>query len=333
MDVDAFTEAHGRDWARLEDLCDRSSLTAAEADEMLDLYQRAATHLSQVRSTTPDPYLVPYLSWLVSRARSRSVVRGRSGASVAGFVRFFTHTFPAALYRLRWWWITTLVLSTLYAVVLGWWFLDNPGFTSAMIDEEAARQLVEHDFENYYSEYAATSFSFRVFTNNAWVGAQAIAMGIAGVPVLYVLHMNMLNVAFSGALMIQHGAGALFFGLITPHGLLELTAVFVAAGVGLRVFWSWVDPGPRTRLESLGRAARTAVGVALGLVAVFAVAGLIEGFVTPSDLSTPARIGIGVLAEVAFLVYVFVVGRRAARAGVTGDVTGHDAVATAPTRG
>ena len=46
-----------------------------------------------------------------------------------------------------------------------------------------------------------------------------------------------------GALMIDHDRGSLFFGLILPHGILELTAVFVAAGVGLRLFWSWVEPG------------------------------------------------------------------------------------------
>jgi len=54
---------------------------------------------------------------------------------------------------------------------------------------------------------------------------------------------------------------------------------------------------------------------------VLLVSGLIEGFVTPSGLPTWARIGIGVLAEVLFLAWVFVPGRRAHRAGVTGDVS------------
>jgi hypothetical protein len=42
--------------------------------------------------------------------------------------------------------------------------------------------------------------------------------------------------------------------------------------------------------------------------------------VTPSGLPTWARIGIGVLAEVAFLAYVFVLGCRASGAGETGDI-------------
>ena len=55
------------------------------------------------------------------------------------------------------------------------------------------------------------------------------------------------------SIMIRHDRGDLFFGLILPHGLLELTAVFVAAGVGLRVFWSWVAPGDRSRSPVPGR--------------------------------------------------------------------------------
>jgi hypothetical protein len=61
-------------------------------------------------------------------------------------------------------------------------------------------------------------------------------------------------------------------------------------------------------------------GVALGLVGVLLISGVVEAFITPSGLPTLARIGVGVLAEAAFLSYVFVLGRRAARAGETGDI-------------
>ena len=106
--------------------------------------------------------------------------------------------------------------------------------------------------------------------------------------------------------------------------------MFVAGGVGLRLFWSWVEPGPRGRLESFAREGRTAIAMALGLVVVLLVSGFIEGFVTPSALPTWARITIGVVAEALFLAYVFVVGRAAAAAGATGDVMARDAGDVAP---
>ena len=44
--------------------------------------------------------------------------------------------------------------------------------------------------------------------------------------------------------MVGYGRADIFFGLITPHGLLELTASSSAPGVGLRIGWAWIAPGP-----------------------------------------------------------------------------------------
>jgi uncharacterized membrane protein SpoIIM required for sporulation len=181
-------------------------------------------------------------------------------------------------------------------------------------------QLVNEDFEGYYSEYAASHFAFQVWVNNAWVTALCLSLGILGLPVVYLLFQNVANLAIIGSVMHRADHGQHFWGLLLPHGLLELTAVFVAGGVGLRLFWSWIAPGHLTRAPSVAREGRTAGTVALGLVLVLFVSGVIEGFVTPSGLPTEARVAIGILAELAFLAYVFVLGRQAARRGVTGDV-------------
>jgi uncharacterized membrane protein SpoIIM required for sporulation len=201
---------------------------------------------------------------------------------------------------------------------------------SAWIPDSQVDQLVNHDFENYYSENAAQDFAFRVWTNNAWIAALCVAAGPLGFPVVWILWQNVVNVGVMGGIMAAHGKASLFFGLITPHGLLELTAVFVAAGAGLRVFWSWVEPGPQTRMQSLSASARSSMSIALGMIVVLLISGIIEAFVTPSPLPTWARIAIGVLAEVAFFAYVFVLGRRAALAGETGDVGEADQSAAAP---
>ena len=322
MDLDAYVAAHRGEWDELDALTRRSRLSAEEADRLLDLYQRVGTHLAVVRTSAPDPAVVQWLSGVMARARRRA--SGTRTGSVRDIARFFTETFPATLYRLRWWWLTTTVLSLVVAFAAGWWFYHNPTVENSLMSPSEVAQYVNTDFESYYSEHAATSFAARVWTNNAWVAAQCIAMGVLGAPVVYVLLQNVISVGVIGALMVRHGRGALFFGLILPHGLLELTAVFVAAGVGLRLFWSWVEPGPRTRMASLAAAGRTTVGVAMGLVVVLLVSGVLEAFVTPSGLPTWARIAIGVLAEVAFFAYVFVVGRRAAARGVTGDVDDAD---------
>jgi uncharacterized membrane protein SpoIIM required for sporulation len=318
MDLDAYVAAHHAEWHRLEDLTKRRRLSGPEADELVERYQQVATHLSVVRTSAPDPTLVAYLSALLSRARHRA--SGTRTSTWSGVRRFFVERFPAALYRLRWWWIGTLVANVVVTGVMIAWLLGHPDAEQSMLSPADVDQLVNHDFEDYYSEYAASHFAAQVWVNNAWVAALCIALGVLGLPVVWLLFQNITNVAIIGSIMIRHDHGAHFWGLLLPHGMLELTAVFVAGGVGLRLFWSWVEPGGLTRTQSLAREGRTAGTVALGLVAVLLVSGAIEAFVTPSGLPTWARVGIGVLAETVFLAYVFVLGRQAHLAGHTGDL-------------
>ncbi|MEO5853364.1 MAG: stage II sporulation protein M [Nocardioides sp.] len=318
MDLDAYVHAHVREWQRLEELTQRRRLTGDESDEFVERYQQVATHLSVVRTSAPDAALVAYLSSVLAKARTRSA--GVRTTSWRGVVGFFTEQFPAALYRLRWWWLGTLAGNVLVTAVMVWWLLGNPVVEQSLLSPAEVDQLVNQDFEGYYSEYAASHFALQVWVNNAWVSALCLALGILGLPVVYLLFTNVSNLAIIGSIMIRNDHGGHFFGLILPHGLLELTAVFVAGGVGLRLFWSWIEPGALTRSQSIAHEGRTAGTVALGLVAVLAVSGVIEGFVTPSGLPTWARVGIGVVAELVFLAYVFVLGRQAFRRGHTGDI-------------
>ena len=330
MDLDAYVHAHLPEWRRLEALTQSRRLTGAESDELVERYQRVATHLSVVRTTAPDAALVGYLSTVLARARLRSV--GARVATWRGVLEFFTSRFPAALYRLRWWWIGTLVVNVLVTGLMIWWMVDHPRVEQTLMSPDQVDQLINHDFENYYSESAASHFALQVWVNNAWVAAQCLALGILGAPVVWVLFQNILNLAVIGAVMTRHDHAGHFWGLILPHGLLELTAVFVAAGVGLKFFWSWIEPGALTRTQSVAREGRTVGTVALGLIVVLCISGVIEGFVTPSGLPTWARIAIGAFAWLTFLVYALVLGRRAVARGFTGDLDAallEDRIATA----
>lgn len=318
MDLDAYVLAQRSQWVRLEELTSQRRLDGAETDELVDLYQRVATHLSVVRTSAPDAALIAYLSSILARARLRTV--GTRATTWRGVAAFFTDRFPAALYRLRWWWLGTLAANVVVTGVMIWWLLQHPAVEQSLMSPEEIDQLVRHDFENYYSEYAASHFAAQVWINNAWVAALCIALGVLGAPVIYLLFNNIANLAIIASIMIRHDHAGHFWGLLSPHGLLELTAVFVAGGVGLRLFWSWIAPGDLTRGQSMAREGRTAGTVALGLVVVLFISGIIEAFVTPSGLPTEARVGIGVLAELVFFAYVFVVGRSAVARGHTGDI-------------
>jgi uncharacterized membrane protein SpoIIM required for sporulation len=329
VDVDAYVAAHRGEWQRLEALLKRHRLSGDEVDELVWLYQRTTTHLSVVRSASPDPALVGRLTTLVARARS--TVTGSSTPAWRDVARFFTITYPAALYRSARWWVATGAASCLVGLAVGIWVAAEPDVQATIAAPAQIRQLVEHDFQDYYSSAPAASFAAKVATNNAWVAAAALALGVFLVPVVWVLWQNALNIGIAGGLMAGAGRLDLFFGLILPHGLLELTCVFVAAGAGLRLGWSWIDPGPRSRTRALMQEGQAAGALAVGLAVTLLVSGVLEAFVTPSPLPTWARVGIGALVWVAFLAYVFVLGRRAAAAGSLGAVEGAGATHLAPT--
>ncbi|MQY07116.1 stage II sporulation protein M [Actinomadura macrotermitis] len=319
MDVDAYVAAHDAEWQRLERLINSSRRrTGAEIDELVELYQRTATHLSVVRSSSPDPMLVARLSSLV--ARGRAAVAGAHAPMWRDASRFVTASFPAAAWRMRRWWLGNAVLGNLVALALAIWVVNSPEVQAAIGSPYRIRELVDHDFADYYTEHSAASFAFQVWINNAWVSAIALIFGILlGVPTVLVLLANQLNLGVIAGLMFANGKGGLFFGLILPHGLLELTAVYLACAAGLKLGWTVIDPGPRRRGQALAEEGRAAVSIAIGLVGVLLVSGLIEGFVTGWVHITWLRIGIGVVAEAAFLTYVVVLGRRAVQAGETGD--------------
>ena len=323
MDIDVFVAAHTAEWRRLDDLANRAHrparLTGNELDELVDLYQRTATHLSVVRTNSPDPLLVDKLSSLV--ARGRSAVAGSKTWSWLTVWTFLQVTFPAAVYRIRWWVAATGVACFGLSLALGAWVVLNPEVQANILPPDEVRDLVNEDFENYYSEAPAGSFAAKVFTNNVWVAAQALTLGILlGLPTVYVLFQNFANLGIIGGLMVANDRGALFFGLITPHGLIELTAVLIAGAAGLKIGWTVIDPGARSRSQAVAEEFRSLITVTLGLVIVLLVAGLIEGFVTPSGLPTAARVTIGVIAELGLFYWIGVYGRRANKAGITGDL-------------
>ena len=272
-----------------------------------------------MQSRTPDPALTARLSQLIARARGQVVGTPRR-SGWAALARGVAVDFPVAVYR-TWRWSLGMIVANLgVAAAIALWLRDHPERLRRVLSDDAVRQLVRRDFADYYSAHPAQAFAAHVWTNNALVTALALFLGVTVVGPVYVMAQNTVNLGVVGGAMLGAGKGDVFFGLILPHGMLELTIVFVAGGAGLRLGWSWVAPGARPRAEALAEAGRSAGVIALGLAGALAVSGAIEAFVTPSGLPTWARIGIGAIAEIGFLTYVVVLGRRGLRAGATGDV-------------
>jgi uncharacterized membrane protein SpoIIM required for sporulation len=341
VDIDRFIARNAPAWERLDELATRSGrglrgLAPAEVDELVGLYQRVSSHLSHARSAYRDPALTGRLTRLVGRANGVIYGGGRP-RTLGAIADFFVWRFPAAVYQSGRFVAASAALLLVPAVAMGAWLATSDAALDASGPEAVREAYLEEDFESYYSSQPAADFASQVTVNNIQVSLLAFAGGIiACLPSAALLVYNGAAVGMAAGLFADAGELGKFFGLILPHGMLELTAVVVAGAAGLRLGWSLVAPGDRTRAQAVGEEARRCVVIALGLVLAFVVAGLIEGFVTGRGVSTPLRLMIGFAAWAAFVAWVVVQGRAATGRGVTGSIgeldRGWDELATARER-
>jgi uncharacterized membrane protein SpoIIM required for sporulation len=322
MDLDALTTARREDWQRLAHLAGRGRLSGPEADELIDRYQAGASDLSLIRTTAGQTAQGDGLSLSLSRARMRFT--GASTNVLEQLARFFVNELPAALFRIRWLTLVIVAVCAGIAVGYGLYLNANPQLLLHLGSPSDLRTYANQEFVGYYSAHPDPAFAAQVWTNNAWLAAQCIATGITGIYPVLTLIQNSVNLGESAAIMNQYGRIDHFWLYIAPHGQLELYSIFTAGAAGLMLFWAWVAPGMRSRAQALAQEGRALFTIVVGLAISLAMSGVIEGFVTRQAWPWPIKIGIGTVALAIFLVYQWVIGRRAYRGGETGDLSEFD---------
>jgi uncharacterized membrane protein SpoIIM required for sporulation len=324
VDIDAFVVRNQGSWYRLGQLTDQArkprSLSADQLDELVLLYQRTSAHLADARVTyAGDQALVGRLTLLVTDAHS--VLYSQRDVELRRSLRTFaTETFPRAVYSIRWFVLASTLLTAVPWAVLNIWLAISPRAVNASGPPALRDQYIHGDFVDYYRSQSASAFANQVFWNNIRVAILAFAAGmLLCVVTAILLAYNGANVGIAGGLFTNVGEWQKFWGLILPHGLLELSAVIVAGAAGLRIGWTVIDPGDRTRLSALGEEGRRAGTVLMGLVVAFLIAAMIEGFVTGQPWPTAIRLGIGITAFAGFWGWTIAFGVQLHRIDDAGD--------------
>jgi uncharacterized membrane protein SpoIIM required for sporulation len=132
-----------------------------------------------------------------------------------------------------------------------------------------------------------------------------VLLGVAGI------FTTVFNAALLGTVfgyMTRSPSAANFFQFVTAHGPFELTAIVVSAAAGMRLGFALINTGGLARLEALrlsGRRAMPIMGVA---IALFALAALIEAFLSPSTAPYEVKAFVAALSTAMLLFYVFGLG-------------------------
>jgi len=298
MTLDHFLHDRAGAWRELETLVGRGRrphrLGAEGVLRLGELYRGATADLALARRRWPGDPVVQRLDELV--ARSRHLVYAAPSR------RFSPLEFLASGYwRLVAERPVLLAVSALLlfapAALGASWALDDPGAAGGLVPLEY-RQVAEPRTKGTdlgFSPDEQAGFATEIFTNNIRVSFLAFAGGITGgVLTAAVLLFNGVLFGTVGGLAWEAGNGKYFVELVSAHGVLELSCIVVAGMAGLRLGWAIVDPGRLPRLTALRHEARRAVLIALGTAPWLVLAGLVEGFLTPTGLGLAQALAIGV---------------------------------------
>lgn len=309
MDVDSFIRTHETEWKRLEAACRGGPDALArrpgsEISETIRAYLRISTHLAEARAHYADPQLERYLNDLVATARG-SIYAVRTG-TLRGFVRFFGVRYREAIRRTAPFILVATGLMAIVVLVSWVWIAHSPEARLGLIPPGARDAIRRFNGNRSAGLGPSQALATQILFNNVQVAFLAFAFGIAvGIGTIYLVVKNALLIGVLAGAFGAGGHGAAFWALILPHGLLELTAICIAAGAGLQMGWSIVNPGDRSRRMALREESASAVLVVLGVVPAFVLAAAIEGFITGTAVPHWFQLGLGVLVWVGYLCFLF----------------------------
>lgn len=298
-------------WSRLEALvtaCGRRSIAALTHDEVRELallYRQTAADLSTAREDPASAPLARYLNDLLGRSHNL-VYSGAARARPAGIVRFYVHDFPRVFRETLPY--TLAAFALFVAGMAGGLLLSmaDPGFerfilSGRMMDTIERREMWTHAI------VAIKPFaSSQIMTNNIAVSLAACATGMFfGLGPVYMMLFNGLLIGVISSACHRTGMSLQLWSFVAPHGSLELPAIFIAGGAGFVLGSGILFPGTLPRRDSIAAAGATAIRLLLGVLPMLVIAGIIEGFVSPTAAPPGVKFIISAAMFALLLVYLF----------------------------
>lgn len=295
-------------WARLEELIERSrkgvsSLTHQELRELGLLYRQTASDLAAVREDVSSHHLTVYLNQLLGRCHNLIYLGHKP--QVSGIVRFYRDTYPA-VFRETLPQIAIAVAIFVFGMIAAWAVtIHDPAFAYRVIGPRMMETIEQRKMWTDSIVTVKPLASSGIMTNNLSVSFAAFAMGITGgIGTIWMMLMNGLLIGVIGAATWKAGMALQLWSFVAPHGVLELPAIFIAGGAGLEIARGLLFPGMLPRKVSLARAGRRASKLVLGVIPLLVVAGLLEGFFSPSGAPYQVKFLLAGFLFAALMVYL-----------------------------
>lgn len=323
MNVKQFIKQHREEWEQLEYLVTtlnkkRASITGVKINQFHRLYQKVAQHLSYSQTFFPKEEVTPYLNALVSK--SHNLLYKDQVSSIKQVRYFFSTKFIGLLIEQWKFVIVAMILFIIGAAGSFFSVVNDPLHLYSILPAEIAQGVDPEQLGSSDGEVDSSLMSASIMTNNIKVAILAFAGGVTfGLLTVYLMIYNGIIVGALAGLFWHYGKSYDFWAYIVPHGMIELTAIFIAGGAGLLMGYKLFVPGNLSRGYQLKEQAKRSVQLMLGTIPLFIIAGVIEGFITPAAISLEAKYIVAFLTVIGLILYVIIGKQLLMRKQATGD--------------
>lgn len=323
MNVKQFIKQHREEWEQLEHLVTtlnkkRASITGVKINQFHRLYQKVAQHLSYSQTFFPKEEVTPYLNALVSK--SHNLLYKDQVSSIKQVRYFFSTKFIGLLIEQWKFVIVAMILFIVGAVGSFFSVVNDPLHLYSILPAEIAQGVDPEQLGSSDGEVDSSLMSASIMTNNIKVAILAFAGGVTfGLLTVYLMIYNGIIVGALAGLFWHYGKSYDFWAYIVPHGMIELTAIFIAGGAGLLMGYKLFVPVNLSRGYQLKEQAKRSVQLMLGTIPLFIIAGVIEGFITPAAISLEAKYIVAFLTVIGLILYVIIGKQLLMRKQATGD--------------
>lgn len=327
MNERRFVAERSARWRDLETLIDRAhraglrNLPGPDVRRLGSLYRDAATDLAAARTLRFSEDTLRHVNRLCAAAHDLVYASRRRGPAGV-FVGTLAHGFPALVRRTALWHVAAAAILAGAGIASFLVFRADPDLVDrtmgTVLRARADRALAAPADSRRYLDVSlsfAPFLSWGIIANN--ITASLLIFSLCAVTVAVGVVSLLANGVMMGgvtAVFVDAGIPGVLGEFVCGHAPVELTAIFLAGGAGLRVGVSWMMPGRRSRLAAFQETGRDALVILMGTTLMLVVAGLIEGFVSPSMLPWPVKAGAGIVSFAAWAGWVLAGGRGEAAA-------------------
>jgi uncharacterized membrane protein SpoIIM required for sporulation len=315
-----WLEARKPYWERLERLLEQihrqglKSLTRDELRELGRLYRQIAADLAAVREDRSSPHFIAYLNQLLARAHN-IIYAGEKGSPWAA-LRFFRNSYPR-IFREHLPFVGFAVALFLAGAIAGALLtLQDPDFQLKVLGPNMVETIERREMWTHSIVGMKPIASAGIMTNNLSVSFTTFAAGITGgLGTIYMMLFNGLLIGVIGTACGLAGMSLSLWSFVAPHGVLELPAIFIAGGAGLRIAQGLLFPGTLPRRDSLARAGSDGAKLLVGCIPMLVVAGVIEAFVSPTNMPAVLKFGLAAALFTLLVAYLGMLEKSQTRRG------------------